>query len=243
MPDLATLYRVIDDTWPAAAFRDCGPWKLRQGGGGGQRVSAATAEGAFSEAELPAAEAAMREMGQTPLFMIRAGEAALDAMLEQAGYQIVDPVNLYLAPIEPLAKPDIPRALVFAIWPPLAIQKDIWAEGGIGPDRVAVMERAEAPKVSVLGRYDQTAAATCYAAISHSTAMIHALEVAETCRRKGVGVMMTEHVARWGMKHGATHIATLCTQANAGANALYTSMGMEVVGQYHYRKLLRDQLK
>ena len=49
--------------------------------------------------------------------------------------------------------------------------------------------------------------------------------------------MMTTHAARWARTQGATHMAVLCTKANEGANALYTSLGLEVVGQYHYRFL------
>jgi len=43
--------------------------------------------------------------------------------------------------------------------------------------------------------------------------------------------------AHWAQTHGAAWMAVLCTQANAGANGLYASLGMQVVGQYHYRIL------
>ena len=41
--------------------------------------------------------------------------------------------------------------------------------------------------------------------------------------------------AAWARENGATHIAAVCTQENAAANALYASLGMALVGQYHYR--------
>ena len=34
----------------------------------------------------------------------------------------------------------------------------------------------------------------------------------------------------------ATTFALLCTRGNAPANALYARLGMDVVGQYHYRQ-------
>ena len=40
----ATLQAAMDATWPAAAMHRAGPWMLRNGAGGGKRVSAATAE-------------------------------------------------------------------------------------------------------------------------------------------------------------------------------------------------------
>ena len=235
-PDIHTLYRVVDGTWPAASMKRTGPWIIREGQGGGQRVSAATAEGPVCEGDVAQAEDAMRALGQTPLFMIRVGQTALDDILAARGYAIVDPVNAYVGPVGPITdKPD-PRALVFSIWPPLAIQIDIWATGGIGAGRIAVMERASDPKTSILGRHDHTPAASAFISIHEGIAMIHAVEVVESCRRMGIGEMVTRHAARWAAEHGATHLSALCTQANTAANALYTSLGLSVVGQYHYRK-------
>ncbi len=234
-PDLDALYRVIEATWPAAHASRVGPWTIRDGQGGGKRVSAATVEEDVVGTDIRDAAAAMQGLGQFPLFMIRMGQTSLDSLLAAAGYEVVDPVNLYLGPITPLADVPPPRALAFDIWPPLAIQRDIWTAGGIGPERMDVMDRAGPAKTAILGRHDQTAAATGFVAISDGVAMVHALEVIDSCRRLGVGRMMTEQAARWAREKGATHMAVLCTKANTGANALYTSLGLEVVGQYHYR--------
>ena len=40
----AELYATLEATWPPAARRRVGPWTIRDGQGGGKRVSAATAE-------------------------------------------------------------------------------------------------------------------------------------------------------------------------------------------------------
>lgn len=236
MPDIHTIYGVIDATWPPASIRQVGPWTIREGRGGGQRVSAATAAGPVREGDLPQAEAAMRALGQTPLFMIRAGEEALDAMLARRGYAVVDPVNAWLGSAAPIAAAPLPRGRTFTVWEPLAIQVDIWAQGGIGPGRIAVMDRAADPKTSIFGRCDNAPAATAFAAIHDGVAMIHALEVSENCRRRGMAGLVCRKAAAWAVENGATHLVALCTQANAGANALYSSLGLSVVGQYHYRK-------
>lgn len=241
-PGVEALYEAMQATWPPAATRNLGDVTLREGQGGGQRVSAATWDGPGppTAAALDAAEAGMREMGQVPLFMIRQGEEALDAALAARGYAMVDPVNAYAGPLAPHTAEPLPRARAFDIWPPLAIQIDLWKQGGIGPGRLAVMERAVGPKTTLLGRLDHTPAATGFVAIHDGIAMIHALEVIESCRRAGIGRLMTRKAAIWAEAQGATHLAALCTVANAPANALYASLGLSVVGQYHYRKARED---
>lgn len=235
-PDLATLYAAIDATWAPAAIARAGPWTVRAGRGGGQRVSAATAAGPATGADLPQAEAAMRALGQVPLFMIRPGETALDALLSARGYALVDPVNIRIGPLAPLVAEPLPLACVFPGWEPLAIQREIWAGGGIGPGRIAVMERVRAPKTAILGRLGQAPAATAFVALYDGVAMMHALVVAERHRRQGLAALVCRQAAVWAAARGATHLAALCTQANAAANALYASLGLGVVGQYHYRK-------
>lgn len=239
-PDIDALYAVIDATWAPASVKTRGPWTIREGQGGGQRVSAATSNGPVTEADLPAAEAAMRDLGQVPLFMIRHDNDALDALLEARGYAVVDPVNLWLAPVETLMSEPLPRAKTFTVWEPLAIQIDLWAKGGIGPGRIAVMERVAAPKTAIIGRHDHTPAATAFVALHEGVAMIHALEVPETSRRRGVASLVCRQAAVWARQNGAGHLAALCTRANAAANALYSSLGFTVVGQYHYRKAQED---
>ncbi|MGR3407948.1 GNAT family N-acetyltransferase, partial [Roseovarius indicus] len=222
------------------AMTQAGPWTIRGGQGGGQRVSAATANGPVTEAHLPEAEEAMRALGQTPLFMIRKGDDDLDTMLAGRGYKVVDPVNLWVGKAQPLADEAGPRGKAYAVWEPLAIQVDMWAGGGIGPGRIAVMHRVASPKTSIIGRFEHTPAATAFVGLHAGVAMIHALEVPEALRRKGVAVRVCRQAALWSVQNGGTWISALCTQANTGANALYSSLGLGVVGQYHYRKAQED---
>ena len=230
-----TLYDVIEATWPAAAADHIGPWTIRTGLGGGSRVSAATIRQTASADALPLAEAEMRKRGQPCLFMIRDGDDALDAMLGDAGYVVKDPVHLYAAPIAKIATPKPPPVTSFQVWPPLQAQLDIWTDGGIDATRIAIMERTTCPKSTFLGRANDRPAGTVYAGVSHKIAMLHALEITAQDRKQGLGQHLTRAVAIWGHTQGATHLALLCTKANTGANALYTSLGMQVVGQYHYR--------
>ncbi len=236
-PTAQKLYAVIDGTWPASAKQALGPWMVRLDNSGSSRVSATTAEMPVTAADVPEAEHAMREAGQVPLFMIREGEDALDQVLAARGYVIKDPVNMYAAPVQDIATQRPPPVTAFEIWPPLAVQVEVWAEGGIGQGRLAVMDRAQQPKTTLLGRLNDRPAGTVYIGIAADCAMIHALEVAHAHRQQGLAKQLTRAAAFWAQSHGADYLTLVTTQANDAANALYSSLGMTLVGHYHYRTL------
>ncbi|MEP2640150.1 GNAT family N-acetyltransferase [Roseobacter sp.] len=229
------LFAAVDATWPAAGYCENGPWLLRDGQGGGKRVSAASALAGATAADIPQAEAAMRARGQGLLFTLRPDQTDLDTALAARGYDIVDPVNLYIAPVTALTDVAIPPVTAFCVWEPLAIMREIWAAGGIGPARLAVMDRA-AQKTGILARWNEKPAGVGFAALHTDICMVHAVEVLASQRRQGVARWIMRAAAHWAQGQGARHIAVLCTQANHGANQLYSSLGFEVVGQYHYRQ-------
>lgn len=177
----------------------------------------------------------MRALGQTPLFMVRHGEDALDAELADRGYSIKDPVTFYTCRAETLTTQRPPPVSCFEVFPPLAAQAEIWAAGGIDAPRLAIMDRVAGPKTSALGRVSDTPAGTAFVAIHDGTAMLHAIETAQAYRRQGVGRNMILGLAFWAQSQNAQTIALLVTKANVGANALYASMGFVAVGGYHYR--------
>lgn len=229
------LYQVCDYTWPAAQRVDRGNWTFREGQGGGKRVSAATASGRVGETDIDEAETAMRQLEQTPLFMIRAGDDALDRLLETRGYTIVDPVIMYTLPAERLTDVPIPRVTAFEIWEPLAIMREIWAQGGVGPERLKVMDRAR-EKTAIFSRWKEKPGGVAFAAVHDGICMVHAVEVLPHQRRQGVAGWMMRRAAFWAQAHGAEHLAVLCVEQNAGANALYQAMGFTEQGRYHYRQ-------
>lgn len=235
LPTIAAIYATVDATWPPAAFHNAGPWTLREGQGGGQRVSAATAIGPVTDADIAQAEAAMAALGQNPLFMIRDGDEALDAALAARGYAIKDPVVAYVGRCADIADPAPPGMAAFAIWPPLQIMADIWAEAGIGPARLAVMHRAGGAKTGVLGRQNDRPSGVAFVAIHEKMAMLHALEVIPAQRRQGSANNILRRSANWAQDQGAMWFSLVVTTANAPARNLYASLGMQAVGNYHYR--------
>jgi len=228
------LYAAIDGTWPAAAKTHVGPWTIRDGRGGGKRVSAATARAPVTDADIAVAEAGMRDVRQQPLFMIRDGEDKLDAALDRRGYGIVDPTNGYAIRSSALTDRPIPRVTAFVIWEPLAIMQEIWSAGGIGPERLAVMARAQI-KTGILARWNEKPAGTAFVAIHDGIAMVHAVEVLAQQRRQGVAQWIMRRAAFWAQDNGAHTLAVLTTASNGPANTLYQRLGFAAVDGYHYR--------
>lgn len=168
------------------------------------------------------------------LFVIFPGDEVLDAELARRGYQIIDPVVAYAAPVAALADA---AALRFAYphWEPLQITREIWAEGGIGPARVAVMSRVTGAKCAILGRGGDSAVGAAFVACHGRTAMLHALEVRPAARRQGVAARMLAAAAHWAAEQGADALSLVVTERNLAARSLYDRAGMSLVGQYHYR--------
>ena len=228
--DPDTLAAVMEATWPPLRTWQLGPFTLRDGAGGGKRVSAASCNGPFTMADLDRAEAAMAK----PLMLIRDGDTALDAALEARGWPIIDPVVAYAAAVTDLTA-DLQPLAAFPHWPPLEIARSIWAEGGIGPERIAVMDRVTGPKAAILSRSGDRPAGVAFVACHGTEAMLHALDVRPDHRRQGAGQTLLHAAANWAASVGAVRLSLVVTRQNAAARALYARLGMAVVGQYHYR--------
>lgn len=234
MMSRGALLQVLEGTWPAAERHINGPWVFRKSPGGGKRVNAAMAAGPVTQADIAAAEDYMRASSQEQLFQVT-GDAELDTILAQNGYEMIDETLIYQAEIERFSNHDLPLVTAFPVWPPLQIMRDIWEAGGIDADRVAVMERARCDKITILGRVDARAAGAVYVGLHDDCAMVHALEILSEHRRKGLAGQLMVAAAKWGAARGARQIALLVTRQNTAANALYQSLGMTAEPGYHYR--------
>nr|WP_227754409.1 GNAT family N-acetyltransferase [Stagnihabitans tardus] len=97
------------------------------------------------------------------------------------------------------------------------------------------MERVKGPKAVILARSDDKPSGAGFVAVHGATAMIHAVEVRPAMRRRGAGRHILLAAAAFAAEHGARTLALAVTEGNSAARALYSSLGMQVVGQYHYR--------
>ncbi|MBV1902813.1 MAG: GNAT family N-acetyltransferase [Marinosulfonomonas sp.] len=234
-PPISELYETVDATWPAAALSRVGPWIIRDGRGGGKRVSAATLESNFSPADIAVGQARMAALGQTPLFMIREGEDRLDRALDGCGYSIIDPVSFYACPVAALATGHFTLGSEITQWPPSDIAKEIWAEGGIGAERLDVMSRVKGPRSVIVAQSGGETVGVGFAAVAGRIAMIHAIEVSPKLRRRRAGTAVLHSAADWAKNRGCDYLTLAVTDANRPANALYSKLGMSLVGSYHYR--------
>ncbi len=232
-PSQIDLYNAVDATWAPFAFHNLDGWMIREGAGGGQRVSAATALSNTQSFQINAAGTKMVSLDQTPLFMIRNTDTGLDAELHDLGYEIVDPVVILVAPTtELLSNPSIKMQTVHALNKPDANAKVIWAAGGIDQGRLDVMTRVKGPKaVLVAGEMG-----VAFAAAHGNVAMVHAVEVASQHRRKGVANAMMYKAFEWAKDVGCEWVAVLTVHANIPARTLYENLGMTEAAAYHYRR-------
>jgi N-acetylglutamate synthase len=232
-PDAATLLSAMVESWPPEAQHRVGPWALRQGPGGGNRVTCAVACAPVTPADLPPLVAAAARLGQPGLVMLGPDDGDLDATLAGAGWHMGEEVVLYLAPSDSFDPPPVMTA--FAHWPPLALQRRIWTDEGIGAGKQAVMDRAAGPKCAVLGRSGDRPAGTGFVSLSQGIAFVHALCVVPALRRQGTADHILRAAGVWAQSQGASWLALAVTRGNVPARALYASRGMQAVGHYHYR--------
>lgn len=234
MPDARALFSVLEATWPAARSMRAGPFVLREGRGAGSRVSSATATGPATAADVVAASAAMRGMGQEALYRIGPGDGALDALLADLGHEMRDPTLILAAPLGAVSG-EVPPVTAFPHWPPLAVLEDLWTAEGIGAARQGVMARVAAPRAAILGRVGDRPAGGAFVAVSGDGAMVHAVAVRAPHRRQGLARILMLSAARWAEAQEAGWIAVAVTEANAPARALYAGLGMAEAARYHYR--------
>jgi GNAT superfamily N-acetyltransferase len=238
------LPQALAQSWPSARSFALGPFTIRSGMGGGKRVSAGSLTCAqWQPDDLIVAEGAMRDLGQTPLFVIwpdRPAQGAFDQALAQRGYDKVDPCMGYIACIADILIQNVDISNTYSVWPPLAICDDLWQSAGITAARRAVMARAQGAKTAILARYGDDPAGVCFAAIVGKTAMVHAIEVMPQHRRQGSAQKLIHRAAIWAQQQGAVNLGLVVTVSNTPACALYAKIGMQVWGTYHYRQLRQE---
>jgi N-acetylglutamate synthase len=234
-PDLSVLFTALDQTWPAAEFRNAGPWCIRKGLNGGKRVSCASQTRTPGISDLVTALDILKEFGQQQLFMVRGPDTTLDAMLCDQGFSIIDPVELLVGQPDQIARYDPHSIEVIEVDQPMPILAEIWLQGGIGPGRLQVMQRSTGPSICFMGRLESHPVGAAFAACHNGIAMVHAVEVLTHVRRKGLGLKIMGAAASWAARQGADTLTVLVLSENLPAISLYKKMGMEVAGRYHYR--------
>lgn len=232
-PSQIDLFNAVDATWAPYAFHTHENWLVREGAGGGQRVSATTLLSEIHDYQISIAVEKMASLGQTPLFMIRNTDEKLDAELHGLNYDIVDPVVILIAETQKLLRnPTNQMQAVQTLGAPNANVKSIWADGGINQGRLNVMARVEAPKTII----NAGQMGVAFAAAFNSIAMVHAVEVASAHRRKGVANALMYKAFQWAEEQNCKWVSVLTVRENIPARTLYENLGMVESAAYHYRR-------
>lgn len=230
-PDARQADAAIAATWPGRAQRRVGPWIIRQGDAGGRSRAAFLVE-PYAPGQVGVAEAAIAAQGDSPLFRVRDWDGELAAELAASGYAELDPTLVLAADPAALAEPEPSTGIEG--WPPVALMEEIWADGGIGPARIATMDRFEGPRTAILVRDGQRPAALCHVNLHDGIAVVHAVHTVPHLRGRGRGRQAMLCAARWARQQGAGALLAPVAAVNAPARALYASLGLVDVGGYRY---------
>lgn len=231
----AGLAAAFEASWPAAEQARAGGFLVGRGLGGGGRVSSARVVGLWRAEDIDEAARIHAGWDQPPMFRVSDRDQALIEELDQRGYAREIPTAILQIDCARLTDRPIPPVTTFCVWPPMAIQREIWTAGGIGPERQAVMARVAVPRTAILGRIDDRAAAAAFVAAHAGVAMIHALEVVPARRRQGLAGWVLRQAAHWAVENGAGRLGLAVSRANTTARALYDRLGfLEAEGYAYY---------
>lgn len=232
---------LLEETWPPVATKDLeGAWRVRWAASAGRRVCSArplTPEPSALLATLGQVEAHYAAHGGASLLQLFAEqEAALAAPLMEQGYAREAETRFLTAPAAPIANRAYriqTRPYVIRIAAPLAAVDALWATGGVGSARRAVMARAERGEIFA-ARLESRMKGLVFVAAGATGAMIHALHVAPEARRLGVGTDLAVAAARWAIARGLDKIAVAIEADNVASRALFEAVGFSETAAYAY---------
>ncbi|MFV0294150.1 MAG: GNAT family N-acetyltransferase [Paracoccus sp. (in: a-proteobacteria)] len=231
-PELETA---LEASWPAAKYAMAGTFHAGCAQDGGMRVnSARPVTPNWIEDDIQQVEAIQARWNQPPTIQVSADDRRLAELLNASGWQARTPTLIMSAPVTALTDRQVPPVTSFALWPPLAIQRELWAELGIGPARQAIIERVSLPKAAILGRVDDRAAGVAFIAACDKLAVLHALEIVPNLRRKGLAGWIIRKAAFWAGTHGCKALCLAVTRDNSPAITLYRGLGFTETGGYSY---------
>lgn len=182
------------------------------------------------------------EAGLPPIFkMTPFVPQALDELLAERGYEVVDPSMVkLLSDITEIAEPWQPAAPVVIdtrlseAW--LATMADL---AGLSPHQIAVTRRLlDRPlqKQGFFTLYDDEQPVSCgLIVIEHGYAGLYDIITHPEHRGRGHAEQLIRHMLQWAYANGASQSYLLVVQHNTPANRLYDKLGYKDIYPYWYR--------
>lgn len=235
-------------TWVPHRTRDVDGWRLGLTSGLTRRANSVLPLG--EPADLPAAldqvEAVYTAEGQPTVFRVctAARPSGLDEVLARRGYALAATTDVLVRGVasgdggDEVA--DIPGVSVASAEEP----DDGWMAGwlavkasGVAVD-VAVARAlvSGSPALYLTASDDDGVIGVLRAAFAEDWVGLSCLMVAPHARRRGIGRLLTGEALRRAGGRGATRAFLQVEVANAGAVALYQSLGFRPAERYHYRQ-------
>lgn len=226
-------------TWPAAEVIEQHGWCLRFTAGAGSRAASAWARGHCPgdlEAAIQGVESAYRARDLTPRFQLWPEDETLDAALDARGYTAYDRSLLMARPASLPWPAKDERCVAVEVRTRLAGLETLWADGGVGPARQAVLARTGSRATIFLGRVDMAPAGAVAIVQDGEVAVTQALWVMPAHRGCGLARCLMAAAGRSAAARGANVIAHAVVATNDSAIRLYESLGFTAFGAYHYRR-------
>lgn len=233
-----TLTDDFENTWLAGETAHIGGLLVCRDDGAGGRLSSIRRVSSNDRndpaQDLEQALLQQAQWGQTSLVRAWDDDEGLIAAASAKLPVRVEPTVVLAAQVGDLMREEPPVMTSFGIWPPMAVQRQLWQDYGIGPARQAVMVRGNGPRVSLLGRLHDKPAGVGFCAISGTVAGLHALVVKPDMRGARLGEWLMREAAHWAATQGAEQMMLAVGRDNTAALRLYDRLGFREVGGYAY---------
>lgn len=225
--------------WPALAECEHAGWRLRTAQGYTKRANSANAgpaAQALTPPDIERIEAHYAEHGLPVVFRLTdpGPQPALDEVLQQRGYQRVDPSLVLWRPLGPADRSGpAPVTLPWPAW----LEAFQAVSGKLGPGQathLAMLQAIETPCAPAVWPSDGPRCAGL-AVLHQGWAGLFDVATAPDARRQGLARALCEQLLHWAARQGAHHAYLQVVQANAVARALYAQLGFVTAYRYWYR--------
>ncbi len=243
--DLTSLRRIEEaalNAWPAHRQMLYDGWLVRMAGGYTKRANSVTPlyEGALAIGEKVAAcEALYRAAGLPPIFRLTPwAPPALDALLAERGYTLLDPTDVLAAPLGDCSLTGEGHGWRLA-------ERDEWL--GVYGRLIGANDGAQAAHGRILAAIAGRAgyallepqpgqvAACALGVVEGALGGAFDVHVAAGQRRRGYGTALMAGLFAWARQQGAQTAYLQVMQSNLAAQRLYAKMGLARGYTYWYR--------
>ncbi|MEM7118538.1 MAG: GNAT family N-acetyltransferase [Chloroflexota bacterium] len=246
------LEEIAANAWPPLRVQHLAEWRLRYSDGVHSRANSVLPNGDDGrlslDERLTMVEAFYKRLDLPARYQISpaAQPANLDAVLEERGYKLYEPVQVQTAVIDRFLSVHLfsqtkttVRTTIHTALP------DAWLAFD---NRVAQhsLHRAQVRSQILRQIAPQTAFATAYlegqiagiglGVYERGWLGIFNMLTAPLQRKKGVGTAVLNALAHWAKQQGADHAYLQVVAANIAAQALYRRVGFTYHHSYHYRQ-------